>query len=57
MTEPTRIYPFHARYPNLPELFHTACDEHPDWGVCGERHEAESAVFEHLHSKHRKATR
>lgn len=46
--EMVRVYPFHQRYPGLPELFHVACHVHPNLGFCGERAEADEVASKHL---------
>lgn len=47
-----RIYPFHASYPGLPDLFHVACDRHPEFGFCGDRDQAHEAAVEHIENDH-----
>ena len=42
------IRPFHQRYPGMPELFHVYCKQHPDFGFCGEEHEACAAALLHV---------
>lgn len=42
-----KVYPFHAPFPGLPELFHVSCDEHPDFGFCGEKSDAEDIAAGH----------
>lgn len=41
------IYPFHLRYPGMPDLYHVRCDEHPHFGFCGTYDEAFDARFQH----------
>ena len=41
------VYPFHGRYPDLPDLFHVACPRCPDFGFCGERDRADVMAAEH----------
>lgn len=59
-TEPISVYPFHQRYPGTPDLFHVACKDHPDFGFCGERDQADTAATDHAdraHTRPRRADR
>lgn len=49
---PVRVYPFHGAYPNLPDLFHVACDEHPDLTFCGEQVAADNMAALHVEGYH-----
>ena len=49
----TTVRPFHASYPGMPQLFHTYCAEHPDFGTCAEEAQARRDVAEHLEEEHR----
>lgn len=43
----------HNTYPGLPELFHTYCPGHLDWGTCSEEAQAHRDIAEHLEKKHK----
>ena len=49
------VYPFHAPFPGMPDLFHVRCAEHPDFGLCAEWDEARSAAIEHDDAEHQRA--
>lgn len=48
----TTIKPFHGSLPRLPDLFHTYCSEHPDFGTCAEEAQAHRDVAEHIEAEH-----
>lgn len=48
----TTIKRFHQSYPGMADLYHTYCEDHPDWGVCAELADAHEAVATHLRKKH-----
>jgi len=41
------VYPFHKSYPEMPDLFHVRCAQHPDFGFCGEKDAAEAEARAH----------
>lgn len=43
---------FHASYPGMPDLFHTYCEEHPEWGTCTPESEAHEEIAAHLRKAH-----
>jgi len=43
---------FHKSYPGMPDLWHTSCEDHPDWGTCAEKDQAEQDVDAHMKSEH-----
>lgn len=44
--------PFHQTYPGLPDLFHTYCSDHPDFGTCAEEAKAHRDIANHLDAEH-----
>lgn len=52
VTIPWRMERFHESYPGLPDLWHTCCDEHPNWGTCGTEEEAIAEIQKHVDRKH-----
>lgn len=44
------VRPFHGRIPGMPDLFHTYCDEHPEFGTCASEEQAHVDVATHLSS-------
>lgn len=51
------VYPFHQSYPGMPDLFHVSCAEHPDYGFCGERDQADAAATDHAYRAHTRPRR
>lgn len=49
--------PFHQPVPGMPDLFHTYCPEHPDFGTCTEEGAAHEAISLHLRDVHGLAAR
>lgn len=44
--------PFHQHIDGMPDLFHTYCDEHPDFGTCATEGRAHQDIAAHLHAEH-----
>lgn len=42
-----RVYPFHHQYPGTEQLYHVSCEQHPEFGFCGEAREASAAAKAH----------
>lgn len=40
------VYPFHAPYPGMPDLFHVRCSK-DDFALCAEWDEARQAAIDH----------
>lgn len=36
----------------MPDLFHTYCEEHPEWGTCTPEAEAHEEIAAHLRKAH-----
>lgn len=36
----------------MPDLFHTYCEEHPEWGTCTPESEAHEEIAAHLRKAH-----
>lgn len=51
-SDPTSIKPFHGPWPGMPDLFHTYCSQHPDFGTCAAWDQAALDVREHVKSEH-----
>ncbi len=49
---PTYIGEFHQRYGDEPQLFHSYCREHEDFGTCGGYADALAAAQDHLAKEH-----
>ena len=41
------VKPFHQTFPKVEPLFHTYCDQCPEYGICGEQHEADASAAQH----------
>lgn len=50
--DPTSMQSFHQSYPEMPDLWHTYCSEHPDFGTCAEEAQAQRDIDTHLASAH-----
>ena len=44
--------PFHGTVPGMPNLFHTYCAEHPEFGTCAEDAQAHRDIAQHLETEH-----
>lgn len=44
----TRVERFHQTYPGMPDLFHTYCDEHPEFGTCADEAQAHRDIADHI---------
>jgi hypothetical protein len=44
---------FHQSYPGMSDLYHTYCEDHTDFGICGTLEEAEVAINEHKKKEHK----
>lgn len=42
-----RVYPFHHQYPGTEQLYHVTCEQHPEFGFCGEAREASTVAKAH----------
>lgn len=48
----TSIKPFHGPWPGMPDLFHTYCSDHPEFGTCAEQAQAHRDIADHLNAEH-----
>lgn len=49
---PTSVRPFHQGVPGMASLFHTYCDDHPNFGTCAEEAQAHRDIADHIEKEH-----
>lgn len=45
-------YRFHGSYPEMPDLFHSKCEYHPEWKPCLDDNKMRIEIAHHLHIEH-----